>query len=85
MQKTKLYNVNAREKTAAALPPHVEAISGDGTGEVCLGEVVVGGRRLGDQAMAGYWPEEARIFGIKRGRKFEFLKHKSTEFLNVFG
>ena len=50
-------SVNAvRRKSAAAFPSHVAAVSGDGTAEGGLGEVLYGVGLLGGQTLAGDWP-----------------------------
>ena len=63
MQFQKTYSVNA--DFGRRLRTHVAAVSGDGTAEGGLGEVLHGARKLGGQALAADWPEIGRIFAIK--------------------
>ena len=79
MQKSETYSVNAQEN-GRRLPPHMAAVSGDGTAEGGQGEVLHGARKLGGQALAADWPEIGRIFAIKWQGFGRILKHKLLPF-----
>ena len=79
----KTCNVNAESQ-----PPlfsHMATISGDGTVEGGLGEVLHSARKLGGQALAADWSKNGRISSIKEPRVSYFWSMKLATILEVFG
>ena len=64
MQLIKLQACTQQGEIIRRLPPHVVAISRDGTTESGLGQVAYGARRIGDQALASNWMQNGWILPI---------------------